>query len=182
MRAAVLQPQPQAGGEAEALLWLQLCDVLLPGALHDARCSLLSAMACRLELRGVCQLWDRIVTIVPWCNPQEHQLEHWKLAEGGHRAECRRLNAQREAAEAEAAAELARLSLGVASSGPTASSRVSCGGRSGGSAATPQQCGGTGSGAGALRGQSGAEASSRADAAAGGSRQGSSALQVDDLD
>ena len=43
-------------------------------------------------------------------HPQEHQLEHWKMAESGHKKECKRLKAEKEAAEAEAEAELARLS------------------------------------------------------------------------
>ena len=64
-------------------------------------------------------------------NSQEHQLEHWKQAVGGHKKECRRLKADKEAADAVAAAELARLSLSGAgpsrAAGPSPSSR---GGRS----------------------------------------------------
>ena len=53
-------------------------------------------------------------------DPQEHQLDHWKQAEGGHKAECKRLKAEKEAA-----AELAGLSLGAAAgpSGASASGR-----------------------------------------------------------
>ena len=49
-------------------------------------------------------------------NLQEHQLEHWNMAVGGHRKVCKRLKAEKEAADAAAAAELARLSLGGAGS------------------------------------------------------------------
>ena len=37
------------------------------------------------------------------CNSQEHQLEHWKMALGGHKKECKRLKAEKdEAAQASA--------------------------------------------------------------------------------
>ena len=44
-------------------------------------------------------------------HPQEHQLEHWKMAVGGHKKECKQLKAEKEEEDAAAAAELARLSL-----------------------------------------------------------------------
>ena len=34
---------------------------------------------------------------------QEHQLEHWKMAVGGHKKECKRLKAEKEASDAAAA-------------------------------------------------------------------------------
>ena len=75
-------------------------------------------------------------------NRQEHQLEHWKQAGGGHKNECKRLKAETEAAEAEAAAELARLSL----EGAAGSSRAGASGRSSGGVVGPSRGSGGGRG------------------------------------
>ena len=99
---------------------------------------------------------------------QEHQLEHWKMAVGGHKKKCKRLKAEKEAADAAAAAELARLSLrGEAGRGSSSSAGA---GASAGS-------GGTGRGGGAS-----AQATTRgaAGGAVGGRR--SAHFEVGELD
>ena len=71
-------------------------------------------------------------------HPQEHQLEHWKMAVGGHKKECKRLKAEKEQADPAAAAELARLSLGGAGGSSGASASGSGSRRGGGSARAPR--------------------------------------------
>ena len=112
---------------------------------------------------------DRHNVLAP--NPQEHQLEHWKQAEGGHKAECRRLKAEKEAADADAAAELARLSLGAA--GPSA--RAAGASASGRGRRSSAQRGG-------VRGVAGAAGATGGAAGTSSSSGGGGGIQIGELD
>ena len=158
---------------------LQICDVLLPGE-RAVACFTVGVPICPFCLLVGARSDSTImpsgsVLLLPWANPQEHQLEHWKQVEGGHKAECRRLKAEKEAAEAEAAAELARLSLRAAGG---RSSGAGCSGRGSSEGAGPSRRYGSGRGGSATTPRSGV--SSRGGRAcqggSGGADGGSSAL------